>query len=321
MMESPAAFVEGIGIGASSLVTGFGAGLVSSTANIVGTATSGVSSVAKGVLTLSGDDAYMKKREERRRELRASQGGVLSGMKAGGESILSGVTSGSAGLVTNPYKQAKKEGALGFFKGVGMGIVGAAVKPVLGVTDGITSVTQGISQQVADSAVSMTRVRHARTFERGENDSSILILTPLDLFSCEAQNCILARAKRKGYIDHYVAALSLGFQRSGLPRADAPYGVALSEKYVYLLSKNFEVVWEQSFSEISHVVFKGNQPRVSIEFVLYQSNSSSGRSREVCCASRYHGVELYKVLARNSQRMGNPSAVVAPEDLNLTNLI
>jgi hypothetical protein len=44
------------------------------------------------------------------------------------------------GLVTKPYQEGKKAGALGFVKGIGMGLVGVATRPVLGITDGISNV-------------------------------------------------------------------------------------------------------------------------------------------------------------------------------------
>ena len=42
--------------------------------------------------------------------------------------------------------QARKSGVKGFFCGVGLGLIGAAVKPVLGITDGLTSVARYVSQ-------------------------------------------------------------------------------------------------------------------------------------------------------------------------------
>jgi hypothetical protein len=38
--------------------------------------------------------------------------------------------------------QARKSGFQGFFRGVGLGLIGAAVKPVMGFTDGLTSVAR-----------------------------------------------------------------------------------------------------------------------------------------------------------------------------------
>ena len=50
-----------------------------------------------------------------------------------------------SGLVTQPYKGAKREGAKGFVKGFAKGVIGVAVKPTVGVLDGASNITQGIS--------------------------------------------------------------------------------------------------------------------------------------------------------------------------------
>lgn len=47
-----------------------------------------------------------------------------------------------SGIFTAPVSGAKKGGMGGFFKGVGKGLVGAVVKPVVGVTDSVISVAQ-----------------------------------------------------------------------------------------------------------------------------------------------------------------------------------
>lgn len=60
----------------------------------------------------------------------------------GGRNITGGIRSGVTGIFTAPVSGAKKEGMGGFFKGVGKGLVGAVVKPVVGVTDAAVSVVQ-----------------------------------------------------------------------------------------------------------------------------------------------------------------------------------
>lgn len=47
-----------------------------------------------------------------------------------------------SGIFSAPVSGAKKGGMGGFFKGVGKGLVGAVVKPVVGVTDSVISVAQ-----------------------------------------------------------------------------------------------------------------------------------------------------------------------------------
>jgi len=72
---------------------------------------------------------------------------LKSGVIAAGESVFNGFASGIAGLVKKPYEEGKKTGALGFVKGVGLGLAGVVAKPVAGITDGISTVTQSITNK------------------------------------------------------------------------------------------------------------------------------------------------------------------------------
>lgn len=128
-MESPEAFFAGVGRGTGSLLNSVVIGALSSAVTMVGTASM---TLAKGATLLSGDDNYSRQREEKRRELAANGGGIIAGLKAGGESILSGFTSGVTGLLTKPIEETRKSGAIGTLKGIGLGIVGIAAKPILG---------------------------------------------------------------------------------------------------------------------------------------------------------------------------------------------
>lgn len=60
----------------------------------------------------------------------------------GASNITGGIASGVGGIFTAPVKGAKSAGVGGFFKGVGKGLVGAVVKPVVGVSDAAVSVVQ-----------------------------------------------------------------------------------------------------------------------------------------------------------------------------------
>lgn len=62
-------------------------GTLSSSATFLNTAAGSIS-------FLSGDAAYMRKRDVKRLKRRAARGGGLSGLKHGGESVVSGVASG-----------------------------------------------------------------------------------------------------------------------------------------------------------------------------------------------------------------------------------
>ena len=162
MMESPQAFIKGLGKGTGSLLHGVASGVLGSAASVVGTATGGMSQMAEGVAKVTNDEKYMRKREEKQRQVKASQGGALIGMKTGGESFVTGVTSGLTGLVTKPYEEGKKSGALGVVKGMGYGLLGVATKPIMGVTDGISNMATGFSQQLQDPSKISTYARPQR---------------------------------------------------------------------------------------------------------------------------------------------------------------
>jgi hypothetical protein len=80
---------------------------------IVGSASKGV---AQGFGVVSGDKEFVRQRDEKRRINTASSGGLLSGMKAGSESVFSGFASGITGLAIRPFEEGRRGGALGFVK-------------------------------------------------------------------------------------------------------------------------------------------------------------------------------------------------------------
>ena len=57
---------------------------------------------------------------------------MVSGVGYGGLAFCKGIFFGITGLVTEPYKGAKKTGAKGFASGIGKGLIGVVAKPVAG---------------------------------------------------------------------------------------------------------------------------------------------------------------------------------------------
>lgn len=57
---------------------------------------------------------------------------------------LQGFYEGVSGVVKNPFEGAKKEGAKGFFKGVGKGLAGVVAKPTGGIIDFASGTFEGI---------------------------------------------------------------------------------------------------------------------------------------------------------------------------------
>eukprot|EP01041_Mallomonas_annulata_P001683 gene1683-3255_t len=290
LVQSPQEFVIGLGKGTSSLVAGVVAGALNSTVAIVGTA-------SKGIALLSGDPEFVRTRALQQQRSQAARGGVLAGAQDGVASVYSGFASGISGLFTKPIEEAKRDGTVGFLRGVGLGVIGAAVKPLLGVTDGLASVAQGISNQVGDSAARL-QARPPRAFERSEADAADLRLVPVDILAAYAQEFVLKRAMERGYKDAFICRVST--------HPDGVQAVILSEMYVYW-RRQANKLWGRSWADISHCLFSDE----GVGLMMYGSGSK--QSALITCADREHSIMLYTALARNADRMGNPANVVPVE--------
>ncbi|KDR84988.1 hypothetical protein GALMADRAFT_233521 [Galerina marginata CBS 339.88] len=100
------------------------------------------SSVGKGLSAATFDSEYQARRRMNQRRNKPRH--AIYGVTAGGEAFASSVTSAMEGVFMKPIEGAESEGALGFFKGVGKGLVGAVTKPVVGVFDLASNVSEGI---------------------------------------------------------------------------------------------------------------------------------------------------------------------------------
>ncbi|KAL4462680.1 hypothetical protein ABPG74_000510 [Tetrahymena malaccensis] len=148
----------GLGIveGASSLVKNTMAGAFNSVNKITGSLSSGVSALCM-------DEEYLQERERMRQKKPEN---VVDGAFQGFTSVFSGVTKGITGVLVNPLEGAKKGGALGLLKGVGLGFAGLIAKPVSGVLDAASSVAGGIKNTITtgDEKANETRLRNPRVF-------------------------------------------------------------------------------------------------------------------------------------------------------------
>src|SRR5271167_4670288 len=96
-----------------------------------------------GLSLATMDQQFQAKRRSKRARNRPKHaiGGISSGAKAFGTGLLSGVE----GLAMRPLEGAEREGVGGFIKGLGKGIAGFATKPVVGMFDFASNVSEGTS--------------------------------------------------------------------------------------------------------------------------------------------------------------------------------
>jgi hypothetical protein len=132
------------------------------------TFTNGLARGFHNVPTLYGDDTV---RQE------AKIDGVKSGLVAAGKGFGYGLYDGLTGLVTQPYNGARKEGAVGFLKGVGKGIGGVVFKPSAGACGVPGYAFMGVYKSIVKlgkGEVALEEYLGAARIAQGEEEAGIL---------------------------------------------------------------------------------------------------------------------------------------------------
>ncbi|GME93292.1 unnamed protein product [Ambrosiozyma monospora] len=119
------------------------------------------SSMAKGLTAASMDKQFQEKRRISRQKNKPNH--ALYGIKIGATSLIDGFSSGITGLATQPIDGASKDGAAGFFKGLGKGLIGLPTKTATGFFDFANNVSEGIrSTATAFDGEGLDKVRLSR---------------------------------------------------------------------------------------------------------------------------------------------------------------
>lgn len=99
-------------------------------------------SISKGLAVATLDQQFQDRRRISRTRNKPRH--ALYGVTAGANSFVEGLASGVSGLALAPMRGASEEGAAGFFKGLGRGIVGLPTKTAIGLFDMANNVSEGI---------------------------------------------------------------------------------------------------------------------------------------------------------------------------------
>lgn len=98
--------------------------------------------MSKGLAAATLDKQFQDRRRITRARNRPKH--ALYGFTTGANSFVTAVASGVGGVIRKPLEGAEQEGALGFFKGVGKGVLGFGTKPLIGVLDAASNAAEGI---------------------------------------------------------------------------------------------------------------------------------------------------------------------------------
>ncbi|KAK9463382.1 uncharacterized protein V1516DRAFT_644614 [Lipomyces oligophaga] len=99
-------------------------------------------SISKGLAVATMDKQFQDRRRISRRRNKPAH--ALYGVAQGANSFVEGLASGVSGLALAPMKGASEEGAAGFFKGLGKGLIGLPTKTATGLLDLASNVSEGI---------------------------------------------------------------------------------------------------------------------------------------------------------------------------------
>lgn len=154
MNDRPQELGLGIAKGASSFVKKSVFGFSDSMAKFTG-------SISKGLAAASMDKEFQDSRRMAKSRNRPKH--ALYGVTSGGNAFAASMASGIGGLARHPLEGAEKEGAVGFVKGIGKGVLGLATKPAIGAFDLASNLAEGVrNTTTVFDAEGLDRVRLTR---------------------------------------------------------------------------------------------------------------------------------------------------------------
>lgn len=106
---------------------------------------------SKNMTVLTLDRRYAQKRDRKEMLRDQQQDGsvnVATGIGSGVQKLAQGFIEGVTGVVKAPLRGAEKKGFEGFAKGIGKGLLGLLVKPIIGISDGLTDFMIGVKGTV-----------------------------------------------------------------------------------------------------------------------------------------------------------------------------
>jgi hypothetical protein len=284
-VHGPRQFIEGLEAGTQSLARGLFVGVVRGAANV----TEVVNSNLAG---LTADDDFIDERKAHQRMLTdAMSRGVTNrtlkeSLALAGASLSRSFKSGVLGFVQQPTKYASKYGPVGFVKGVGKAVVGAVVKPVVGVGDAAVLVLNHVSDATSDKQILPKipkRLRRALPIRLVEKPHCVR-LVPYDERAAKAQKIVTGG---ESVDDVYLGHVNI-----------ASHLVIASDQCLWAIDRRSREPWCVSWEEISHFsMVKGGAMRITVfsqtglKSYLFQVDDSADM------------MELYKLLSMQLGKM------------------
>ncbi|KRX90575.1 Vacuolar protein sorting-associated protein 13A [Trichinella pseudospiralis] len=250
-IEGPEEFAEGLALGMRSLLGHTVGGAAGAVSKITGT-------LGKGIAALTFDADYQQKRQR----MMNRRTGDLSGVAQSGTGALLEVFDGVTGVFTKPIEGAREEGALGFAKGLGKGLIGAVTRPITGVVDFASASLEALKKatEVLEE-VKPTRPSRYIALDR--------IIRPYTFYEAEGNKLLMDLEKGKyRTTDSYVV-------HQPLTERNDQFLMATDQRILHIMisdfTGSFTVTWSIPYSEM-----KG-QPKMDTLKLTIQCKEKSSK--------------------------------------------
>ena len=263
-------------------------------------------SVAKG-LSVTQDAEFQRNRMLQLRQQANSAGGKKGGggdyngtggstgvFARSAQSFASAIGSGIAGVATDPIREARKEGASGFFRGLGRGLIALPTKTAIGLLDMTSNLSQGVRDTTSRSGVGdsfdtgvpgsggggsgsgngnnyvgVTRARIPRYVSHDQ------IIKPYDLRSAQGQYWLKSANGGLYMHDEYLAHVVL------LPTKELTVIVSM-QRIAEIRISSLEVMWGISYNSIQGITSEKQGIRIKLksqsEYFIPIEDSAEKRS-------------------------------------------
>lgn len=101
-----------------------------------------------------------------------------------------GITMGATGFIISPYRGARRGGAWGFVRGIGVGTAGVVAKPIVGVFDALTHASQTVHDLAKSVNVLERRFQPALKLRLPYVFGPMNVLTPFDVNAARSVNLL-----------------------------------------------------------------------------------------------------------------------------------
>uniref|UniRef100_A0A7S2RQ69 Vacuolar protein sorting-associated protein 13 DH-like domain-containing protein n=1 Tax=Eucampia antarctica TaxID=49252 RepID=A0A7S2RQ69_9STRA len=293
LVHGPTQFIEGLETGALSLARGVIVGVVRGAAQVTDLVTLNIAGLT--------DKSFIEERNAYKRSLADARSRcdtphtLNESLYFAGDSIARSIKSGAVGMMEQPSMYASRNGSAGLVHGVGKALVGAILKPMVGVGDAVVLVLNHVTDAASiTNKVQKVSKRLRRALpQRGQTINVQLI--PYDESAAGAQKIV---TENESLNDVYIGHVHI-----------SSHLIIASERSLWAIDQKTSERLCLNWEEISH--FSRMEDKI-MKISVFSQTGLQSHIFKVYSSAQF--VKFYHLLYIQSSRMGNGSNSVCELD-------